>query len=237
VPHPQGGTCPPLAIFARTAGRQIAANIERGIEGRPLDPYRFAGIGDACTVGRRRAVAHLKGIRLTGVPAWVIWRLMGLSFVPLLDRKMRLVADWLLWPIVGRDLINVRSDESFGLTRQHYEPGQDIVRQGDIGHCLYVIWKGEVDVLRQTASGIERLATLGPGRHFGEVAVFERIRRTATVRARTPVEVLSIGRSESLALSALPSFSGQVRATPVSGSADSATASALTPGTRDNEQP
>jgi NADH dehydrogenase len=214
VPHPKGGTCPPLAIFAHTAGRRIADNIVRSVECRPLEPYRFTGLGDACTVGHRSAVAHLKGIRLTGFAAWVVWRLMGLRFVPSFDRKARLVVDWLLWPLVGRDVINVRSDEAYGIHRQHYEPGQDIVRQGEIGRCLYIIWKGEVEVVRETPSGSEHVATLGPGQHFGEVAVFERVRRTATVRARSAVELLAVGQTEALALSALPSFGEVVRRAP-----------------------
>ena len=82
------------------------------------------------------------------------------------------------------------------------KPGQVIVRQGDVGRNLYAIWKGEAEVVHEGGDGDEQiLAVLKDGDHFGEVAVFQKRRRTATVRAKTRVEVLSIGRSEAMALS------------------------------------
>jgi NADH dehydrogenase len=214
MPHPKGGTCPPLALYANTAGQLIAGNIVRAVEGRSLAPYRFMGLGDACTLGGRRAVGHLKGIRVTGLLAWLTWRMMLLKYVSGFDRKVRLIVDWVLWPLIGRDITNIRSEEAYGVRREHYEPGQDIVRQGEVGRRLFVLWKGEADVFRETDSGPELLATLGPGQHFGEAAVFEQVRRTATVRARTQVEVLAVGQVEAIALTAIRAFGETVRRTP-----------------------
>ena len=84
-----------------------------------------------------------------------------------------------------------------------YEPGQDIVREGDVGQSLYIIRSGEVEVVKHGANGGRPpvLATLRAGDHFGEVAVFQRVRRTATVRAKTRVELLQLRREAALALS------------------------------------
>jgi NADH:ubiquinone reductase (H+-translocating) len=73
VPHPRGGTNPPLAIFAMATGWRIGRNILRTIRGESPRPYRFTELGDACALGRRRAVAHVRGIRVTGFPAWLLW--------------------------------------------------------------------------------------------------------------------------------------------------------------------
>ncbi len=214
VPHPSGGMCPPLAIYALTAGRQIARNILRATRGQPPEPYRFTGIGDACSLGRRRAVAHFKGMQLTGVPAWIAWRLLLLRFVPTFDRRVRLVLDWLVWPLVGRDAVNMKVDEPLGLRREHFEPGQEIVREGEIGQRLYLIWEGEVEIVRGAASS-EPVMRLGRGQHFGETAIFQNTRRTATVRATTKVELISLGQAEALALSAVAgSFGEAVRKLP-----------------------
>jgi CRP-like cAMP-binding protein len=107
----------------------------------------------------------------------------------------------LVTPFVGRDIVEIRVREPFGLRREHYEAGQAIVRQGELGHRLYLVWKGEVEVVRDHGAGAEVLARLGPGQHFGEIAVFQNVRRTATVRALTPVEVIAIGASEARTLS------------------------------------
>jgi NADH dehydrogenase len=138
-----------------------------------------------------------------------------LKFVPTWDRRVRLIIDWMLWPIFGRDVVNIRMDDSVGIRRQHYEPGQVIVREGEIGRRLYIIWDGEVEVFHEGPSGTEVLATLGRGQHFGEAAVFQNVRRTASVRARTRVDVLSVGHTESLALSVMSSFGDAVNKTPV----------------------
>jgi NADH dehydrogenase len=218
VPHPKGGICPALAVYAMTQGQMIGKNVTATVEGRGLQRYRFTGLGDACSLGRRRAVAHVKGIRLTGRLAWVVWRFFLLSFVASHDRKVRIFLDWLLWPILGRDVINIRMDEPYGVRRQHFAAGQEIIREGAIGRRLYIVMDGEVDVSRAGPSGPEHLATLSRGQHFGEVAVFQDSRRTASVHARTKVELLSVGQGESKALgSALPWFGEAVGAIPGSG--------------------
>jgi NADH dehydrogenase len=213
VPHPKGGSCPQLAIYAETAGSKIAANVIATVEGSNPKPYRFTGFGDACSLGRRNAVGHVLGVRLTGFVAWVAWRMTLLKFVPTWDRRVRLVIDWILWPIFGRDVVNIRMDDTAGMQRQHYEPGQEIVREGEIGRRLYIIFDGEVEVF-SAGSGSEVLATLSRGQHFGEAAVFQNVRRTASVRARTRVDVLSIGQTDSIALSVMKSFGDAINKLP-----------------------
>ena len=150
---------------------------------------------------RRRAIAQVKGIEITGVPAWIVWRAFFIRFVPTLDRQLRILLDWIVTPLVGRDIVEIRPREPFGLRREHYEAGQPIVRQGELGQQLYLIWQGEVEVVREEQGRTEILARLGPGQHFGEVAVFQNVRRTATVRAVTPVEVVAVGGQEARVLS------------------------------------
>jgi NADH:ubiquinone reductase (H+-translocating) len=215
VPDPRGGTVPPLAVYAMQVGRTAGRNVARAVKGRPPEPYRFTGLGDAVALGRRRAVAHVKGIRLYGIPAWITWRLFLLGFIPAWDRKIRLLVDWALTPIFGREVASTRTPEPMGLAREHYEAGQAIVREGEIGRRLYVIVEGEVEVVQSSEDGDTRVATLGPGSHFGEAAVFEGKRRTATIRALTPVELFSMGRDEANTLSSsISSFGEHVRLRP-----------------------
>lgn len=69
-----------------------------------------------------------------------------------------------------------------------------IVRQGEIGDCMYVVQAGQVDVVLNTDDDEQHLAVLGPGDFFGEMAVFEREVRSATVRARGEARVLKIDK-------------------------------------------
>src|SRR4029077_19189895 len=130
-------------------------------------------------------------------------RTVVIVYGPVWEKKIRLIFDWLLAPIFGRDLINTNVQRPIGVSPVMYEPGQEIVREGDVGQSLSIIRTGEVEVFKKTVSGQppEVLATLGAGDHFGEVAVFRRMRRTATVRAKTRVELLHMRREAAVALS------------------------------------
>ena len=216
MPHPKGGSCPPLAIYAMRAGTHIGKNILREIRGKRLKDFPFTGLGDACSLGGFDAVAHVKGIRFTGIPAWLVWKVFFLRYVPSWDRKIRMLFDWFMAYFSGRDIVNLRPEGPYGFEREVYEPGQVIVREGDLGRRLFLIREGEAEVVRDDGQGgEEHLAVLGPGDHFGEVSVFEEKRRTATVRARTRVRILSLGQDEVLALSgSLQPFGDAVRRLP-----------------------
>jgi flavin-dependent dehydrogenase len=80
-----------------------------------------------------------------------------------------------------------------GLGRD-YKAGEVIVRQGETGSCMYVIQRGEAEVL-QTKDGREvRLAVLRAKDVFGEMALFQKEVRSATVRALTDARVLTVDK-------------------------------------------
>ncbi len=64
--------------------------------------------------------------------------------------------------------------------------GQELATEGRFAHEFFVIEDGSAEVLQ----GDRRIAELGPGDFFGEIALLETERRTATVRATTPMEVI-----------------------------------------------
>jgi len=70
--------------------------------------------------------------------------------------------------------------------------GEVLVQEGSRGHELYVILSGEAVVNRKG----RKVATLGPGDYFGELAVLHPAPRTATVTAKTPMEVLIVTSRE-----------------------------------------
>jgi CRP-like cAMP-binding protein len=75
-----------------------------------------------------------------------------------------------------------------------YENGDVIVRQGELGDCMYVVQSGEVEVVQATNGGEHRLAILGTGDFFGEMAVFEKEVRSATVRAHGEARALKVDK-------------------------------------------
>ncbi len=75
-----------------------------------------------------------------------------------------------------------------------YGDGEIIIRRGDVGDCMYVIQAGEVEVVREDGDRAVRLAVLGEGDVFGEMALFDRETRSATVRALGEARVLTLDK-------------------------------------------
>jgi flavin-dependent dehydrogenase len=75
-----------------------------------------------------------------------------------------------------------------------YQSGEIIVRQGEVGDCMFFVQSGKVEVIKESEGREIRLAELGPGEFFGEMALFEKDVRSATVRPLGEVRVLTVDR-------------------------------------------
>ncbi len=73
-----------------------------------------------------------------------------------------------------------------------YRDGEVIIRQGEVGDCMYVIQEGRVQIIAEKDGQDIRLAVRQAGDLIGEMAVFERDVRSATVRALGEARVLSV---------------------------------------------
>jgi CRP/FNR family transcriptional regulator, cyclic AMP receptor protein len=74
-----------------------------------------------------------------------------------------------------------------------FEPGQAVFREGDQSDTCYVVRQGRARAIRSHADGRTiTLATFGPGDIFGELAMFEDERRSATVEAIEPTSVVGV---------------------------------------------
>src|SRR5689334_9642327 len=71
-----------------------------------------------------------------------------------------------------------------GLTKKRFTKDTTIVREGDPGDYLFLLYSGEVAVTAKSAgSKSQEIARLGPGHYFGEMALISREPRSATVTA------------------------------------------------------
>jgi CRP/FNR family transcriptional regulator len=83
---------------------------------------------------------------------------------------------------------------SQGALGKIYHDGEVIVRQGEAGDGLFVIQEGRLEILSENHGRETRLRIAGEGELIGEMAVFEREVRSATVRALGEARVLTIDR-------------------------------------------
>jgi cAMP-dependent protein kinase regulator len=83
------------------------------------------------------------------------------------------------------------------LRKEHYSPGQVIIRQGERGDRFYIIKRGHVEVTVRDERGVSEVVNqLDRGDTFGELALLRDAPRNATCRATLPTEVLSLSRQD-----------------------------------------
>jgi len=77
-----------------------------------------------------------------------------------------------------------------------FQAGEDVVREGDRGDELFIVTEGNLAILR----GEQVLSEVGPGEHFGEMALIRSSPRSATVRALERSELIAIRRADFYAI-------------------------------------
>ncbi|MBF0611176.1 MAG: GGDEF domain-containing protein [Magnetococcales bacterium] len=73
-----------------------------------------------------------------------------------------------------------------------YQPGEFIFRQGDVANSLFVVQKGEVEILLETTEREQILDLMGEGDIFGEIALFAEKARFTSARAKNEARVLRV---------------------------------------------
>jgi CRP-like cAMP-binding protein len=106
---------------------------------------------------------------------------------------------------------------------RRFAAGEVVFREGDASNTCYIVRSGHARAVREHADGRQlALATFGPGDIFGELAMFDDERRSATVEAIEPLEVLGIlgadmrramERRPQLAIALAAALSRRLRAT------------------------
>ena len=87
-----------------TRGGDGGEDIEAAIAGRPLKPFVFTTLGQLATIGRHTGVAMMFGFKFSGFIAWWMWRSIYLMKLPRLAKKLRVMMDWTLDLLFGREI-------------------------------------------------------------------------------------------------------------------------------------
>jgi len=202
VPMSDGGICPPTAQFAIRQAKTAAHNIVRALRGGESKSFQFKELGKLGVLGHRSAVAQVFGVNVSGFLAWFLWRTIYLMKLPGWGRRLKVAASWTFDLFLPPELVQLKLDNSVGIAHEHFEPGQEIFRQGDLGDRIYIISRGKVEVIHDEGGREVPLALLGPGEYFGEMALLNQTTRNATVRCLESLDVLSIPKREFSVLAA-----------------------------------
>jgi NADH dehydrogenase len=191
-----GKVVPPTAQHATREATTCAINITAVIRGGQPALFTFEGLGTLGSLGHGSAVAQIMGVKISGWLAWMLWRNLYLLKIPGIKSKVRIGIDWFIHLLFPPDLAQTRLIEESGIKNQHFEPGDIVFHEGDLGDSVYVIEKGECEVIKVEDGEPRVVATLQAGNYFGEMALLSERMRNATVRARTALEVLLIPKGD-----------------------------------------
>jgi CRP-like cAMP-binding protein len=75
-----------------------------------------------------------------------------------------------------------------------YHDGEVVFSQGDEGTCLYVVQEGQLEIVRAEGGRETVLRVAGKDELIGEMAIFQKVVRSATVRARGTARVLTLDK-------------------------------------------
>ncbi len=85
---------PGVAPVAMQQGRYAAAAVRARLRGRDMRPFRYRDKGNLATIGRAKAVAHIKGLRLSGFLAWAIWLIVHLWYLVGFQNRVLVLTRW-----------------------------------------------------------------------------------------------------------------------------------------------
>ena len=106
VPDPARGgraPCPPTCQHALRQGRRVARNVAAELGTGRVRPFTYKTLGVFVDMGQGEAVAQTLGIRWRGRTAWWLARSYHLAMMPGTKRKTRLLVDWNVQLLFGRD--------------------------------------------------------------------------------------------------------------------------------------
>jgi NADH dehydrogenase len=87
-------TFPGVAPVAMQQGEYAGGLIRDRLAGKTTPPFHYRDKGNLATIGRARAVADLRGLKLSGFPAWVIWLVVHLFFLIGFENRTLVMVRW-----------------------------------------------------------------------------------------------------------------------------------------------
>lgn len=97
VRKPDGGvqSLPGVAPVAIQQGHYAGRSVRRRLSGQPVAPFRYIDKGNVATIGRGRAVAEVGFLKLSGLPAWLVWLVVHIWYLIGFQNRLLVALQWL----------------------------------------------------------------------------------------------------------------------------------------------
>ena len=96
VEQPDGSAVPGVAPAAKQMGNHVGDALRTRLRGsdEPLPPFHYRDDGSLATIGRMAAVAQFGKLKLSGLPAWIVWLLAHIYFLIGFRNRLAVMLDW-----------------------------------------------------------------------------------------------------------------------------------------------
>jgi NADH dehydrogenase len=115
IPGPDGKPYPNLAQHALRQARVLAGNILGALDGRPPRPFVYQTLGMMGSLGPGKGFGQFLGVRMHGLPAWLLRRTYYLLQMPGWGRRLRILIDWTFALLFRPDIVKVGLDSETAL--------------------------------------------------------------------------------------------------------------------------
>ncbi len=92
---------PGVAEVALQGSLHAANTIKRRLKGKDTKPYKYRDLGSIAAIGRFKAICSVRGLHLSGFPAWLVWLFVHLAFTNGFGNRFTNLWHW-FWAMVGR---------------------------------------------------------------------------------------------------------------------------------------
>lgn len=194
---------PPTAQFAVREARVVARNIIASKSGGKMRPFAYRPKGSLASIGNYKAVAEVFGIRLSGLPAWLMWRGLYIGMLPGFSTRLRVALNWLFDYFLPRSIVQIANNPGRATSYRYYAAGDVICRPGQTIDGLYTVISGAMESRIPDQEGQQDFVrTFGPGDHWGERSLASDALAIGTLTATEKTLVLVLKKSDFVSLSA-----------------------------------
>ena len=167
---------PPTAQFAVREARCVAKNIIAVQKQESPTAFSYKPRGTLASIGNYKAVADVFGVRLSGLPAWLLWRSFYIGMLPGFSTRLRVALNWLFDYFLPRSIVQISNNGQPATQYRRYARGDVVCKPGQIVDGLYTVVSGYLESrIPNPETGEDFVRLIGEGDHWGERSLIRQI--------------------------------------------------------------